>query len=117
MQIRFEFNSSYYAQLPGYILAYWVSNAKLLCFKNGIKMGNISQPRQGIIPGNVEAFLRYWTEVNINKIGFNHKHYSDINLFKKKWFPYNKGGSFRRWYGNLEYIINMENNGRSEERR
>ncbi len=100
-----------FSKIPGSQIAYWASSAKIACFGNGIKIDNIAQARQGIIPGNVDAFLRLWQEVNINKVGFNHIDYSDIVKFKKKWFPYNKGGSFRRWYGNLEYLINMENNG------
>lgn len=111
MQIRYEMNSSNFNDIPGNIIAYWASKAKINCFKNGIKIDNIAQPRQGIIPGNVDAFLRLWFEVDLEKIGFDHKKFADISKYHKKWFPYNKGGAFRRWYGNLEFVINMENNG------
>lgn len=110
-QLRYEMNIKNFNDIPGYLIAYWASEAKISCFRNGIKIDSIAQARQGIIPGNVDAFLRLWHEVKINKIGFNHKEYSDILKYKKKWFPYNKGGAFRRWFGNLEYLINMENNG------
>lgn len=109
--IRYEMNSENFNDIPGYLIAYWASEAKISCFRNGTNIDSIAQARQGIIPGNVDAFLRLWQEVKITKIGFNHKDYSDIVKYKKKWFPYNKGGAFRRWYGNLEYLINMENNG------
>lgn len=109
--VRFEVNLSSFESIPGYILAYWASKSILSSFKNGTKIDYLGQARQGIIPGNVDAFLRLWPEVSVNKVGFNHTNYLDINKYKKKWFPYNKGGAFRRWYGNLEYFINMENNG------
>ena len=67
--------------------------------------------RQGIIPGNTNYFIKFWFEVNFHKIGFNHQKFEDINKFFKKWFPYNKGGSYRKWYGNIINVINMENEG------
>lgn len=111
MQLRYEINSKDFIDIPGYLIAYWASDSMISSFRNGIKIDSLGSARQGIIPGNVEAFLRLWQEVDINKVGFNHKEYLDINKYKMKWFPYNKGGAFRRWYGNLEYFINMENNG------
>ena len=109
--IMFTTNAVNYNMIPGCPIAYWAGQGIFDVFKNGIPIGNIAEPKQGIIPGNVEVFLRLWNEVDSSKIGFNHKRYEDIMLYHKKWFPYNKGGGFRRWYGNLEYIINMENNG------
>lgn len=111
MQIRYEMSQSSFYDIPGNIIAYWVSISKISCFRNGIKIDSIADARQGIIPGNVEAFLRLWYEVKNDNIGFNHHVYEDIVRYGKKWFPYNKGGAFRRWYGNLEYVINMKNNG------
>ena len=61
--------------------------------------------------GENDRFLRYWFEVDFNKIGFSSKTSNESKESKKKWFPYNKGGSFRKWYGNQEYIINWENDG------
>ncbi|HHX67855.1 MAG TPA: BREX-1 system adenine-specific DNA-methyltransferase PglX, partial [Gallicola sp.] len=97
--------------IPGSPLAYFATNETIEFFKHGILMDKVAEPRQGIIPGKVEAFLRLWYEVEYNKIGKNHEKYEDINKYRFKWFPYNKGGAFRKWYGNIEYVINMENNG------
>lgn len=80
-------------------------------FENGIELNSFGDVRQGIIPGNTKYFLKFWYEVNKNKIGFNHCKYEDIVKFSKKWFPYNKGGPFKKWYGNMIHVINMENNG------
>ena len=66
---------------------------------------------QGMIPGNVNAFVRLWPEISWSKIGLNHISSEDISTYGKKWFFYNKGGGFRRWYGNIEHVLNMENNG------
>jgi hypothetical protein len=109
--IRYEVNQNSFSIIPGSLFAYWASKAIIGSFKNGIELGAMSKPRQGIIPGNVDAFLRLWQEISVDKIGFNHAKYEDINKYGKKWFIYNKGGAFRRWFGNLEYVINMENNG------
>lgn len=100
-----------FAKIPGSPVAYWVGEGLLRAFEEGTPIREMSDARQGIIPGNTEAFLRNWYEVNIAKIGFNHKKSEDIVKYNKKWFPYNKGGAFRRWYGNIEHLINMENNG------
>ena len=99
-----------FSKIPGSPIAYWVSENMLKAFDNK-KISDIGEPRQGIIPGNVDAFLRLWHEVKFNKIGLNHTEYQDILKYRNKWFPYNKGGSYRKWFGNNEYIINMENNG------
>jgi len=100
-----------FKNIPSCPVAYWVSHAILKSFEKGIELDELSTVRQGIIPGNVEAFIRLWYEVCYCKIGYNHSNSNDINTLGKKWFPYNKGGPFRRWYGNIEHLINMENNG------
>jgi hypothetical protein len=58
-----------------------------------------------------KRFLRYWHEVNLDNIGFNMPDRDSAQKSKKKWFPYNKGGSFRKWYGNNEYVVNYYNDG------
>ena len=100
-----------FGKIPGAPIAYWVSENIISAFENGEPLNGISETRQGMIPGNTEAFLRCWFEIGKEKIGFNHKESLDIINYKKKWFPYNKGGSYRRWNGNMEFVINMENNG------
>lgn len=99
-----------FIKIPGCQIAYWVSDELISIFDND-SIGNNAYVIQGLIPGNVEVFLKLWHEVSIKKIGFNHKQYEDIIAYKKKWYPYCKGGQFRRWYGNNSYVINMGNNG------
>lgn len=107
---RYTAKQENFSKIPGMPVAYWVSEAFVRAFGYK-KIGNIGNPRQGIIPGNVNVFVRLWFEPNIKKIGFHHKEHGDICKYGYKWFPYNKGGAFRRWYGNIEHLINMENDG------
>lgn len=108
---EFVANWKKFIKIPGGIIGYFVDHKLIDVFEKGIPLEQISEPRQGMIPGNTEEFLRLWYEVDSNKIGLKHKQYQDIIEYNKKWFPYNKGGAFRRWYGNIEHVINMENNG------
>jgi hypothetical protein len=91
-------------QIPGKPIAYWVNTAILKSFNEYPKTTLISEPHSGLGTGNTELFLRLWHEVSANKINITEKRV-------KKWIKYNKGGSFRRWYGNLEYVVNWENEG------
>lgn len=100
-----------FQKIPGQPISYWVSESVVNDFSIDDTIQKLGDARQGLIPGNTNVFLRLWHEVSIDKVGFNNHKYSDILRDQKKWFPYNKGGAFRRWYGNLEYLINMENNG------
>lgn len=109
--ILFRAVSQNFKKIPGSPIAYWVGESVSGIFEQSITLGQISDVKQGIIPGNVERFVRVWHEVSLDKIGFGHAEFADIKRFKKKWYPYNKGGGFRRWYGNCLHLIEMENEG------
>ena len=74
-------------------------------------MSAVCKPTQGMATADNGRFLRQWFEVSVNKIGFNYKSAASAADSKKKWFPYNKGGGFRKWYGNQEHVVNWENDG------
>ncbi len=97
--------------IPGCPIAYWASDTVRGIFEQTVPLGELSQPRQGLATGNNKRFLRLWHEVDINRIGFDMRDDHEASLSGKKWFPYNKGGAFRKWYGNQEYVINWENDG------
>ncbi|MEQ8188438.1 MAG: BREX-1 system adenine-specific DNA-methyltransferase PglX, partial [Candidatus Eremiobacterota bacterium] len=101
-----------FAKIPGSPIAYWVSYKIRDIFEKVIKFGNIEKPRQGMSTNDNERFLRMWYEVNFIKIGFSYKNSYDAKESKLKWFPYNKGGGFRKWYGNNSYLVNWENDGK-----
>lgn len=91
--------------IPGMPLCYWASDQMLNAFKAGKLLGAIASPRQGVKTGDNTIFLRTWFEVEYQKTTMNH------HGEKKKWFPCNKGGEYRKWYGNNEYVIDWENDG------
>ena len=102
---RYEADQSNFSKIPGSPVAYWVSEAFFLAFDKGINIGEISTVAEGIKTGDNTRFLRLWPEVMARKFSFA----QCDNGFK--WYPHHKGGEFRKWYGNLEWIINWENNG------
>lgn len=107
---RFFISTSDFPKIPGSPIAYWVSDNMRNVFSKGVQLGEVARPRVGQNTGDNNRFLRYWFEVVNDKINFNLSH-EDLTKLKYKWVPYNKGGDFRRWYGNHEYVINWEDNG------
>ena len=107
----YKANAEDFRKIPGYPIAYWVSDNIRQIFENTPSLGDFAKPRQGLSTANNDKFLRLWPEVSINKIGFGLKSIQESIESKLKWFPYNKGGEFRKYYGNNEYIVNWENDG------
>lgn len=93
-----------FAKIPGSPVAYWVSDAMLRCFGEKC-IRDYGFAGIGMRTGDNERFLRLWYEVSASNFSITSK--STI-----KWIPYNKGGSFRKWYGNNEYVVNWENDGK-----
>lgn len=91
-------------------IAYWLSDAAFANFDTPT-LGEYAKPRQGMATSDNDRFLRLWQEVESDKICFNAKNSEDAVASCAKWFPYNKGGGYRKWYGNNEYLINWENDG------
>ena len=108
---KYIINQDIFKNLPGYQFGYWLSNNMLNVFKNGEPLSKTAYPRQGMATTNNNLFLRQWFEVDYNKIGFNLTDESQT-MNSYKWFPYNKGGEFRKWYGNNDYVVNFENMGK-----
>ncbi|HPZ07496.1 MAG TPA: BREX-1 system adenine-specific DNA-methyltransferase PglX [Candidatus Eremiobacteraeota bacterium] len=106
---RYAFNQINLMKIPGYPIAYWVSSLIMQIFYKTKLLGDIEIIKKGLSTGNNDRFLKFWHEVNYNFIEFDQKKYKD---FLKKWYPQTKGGAFRKWYGNYEYVINWENNGK-----
>lgn len=92
-------------------IAYWISKQMLKNFVEGEKLGDIAKPRQGMATTNNNLFLRLWSEVSVIDMRTNAKDKFEALESQKKWFPYNKGGDFRKWYGNNEYVVNWKNDG------
>lgn len=110
MQIKYEMNPENFCQIPGNPIVYWISKNLINDFKVGKALGEVAPTKKGLDTGNNDYFLKYWHEVETSKIGYRYKSSLDFARSKHKWAPHDKGGEFRRWFGNLEWIINWENN-------
>ena len=107
----FQAEQKDFEKIPGSPIAYWVSDKIREIFEKNQKLGEVGEAKQGLATADNNRFLRLWNEVNYNKIGYNISNSQEALESKKKWFPCNKGGSFRKWYGNQEIIVNWENDG------
>ena len=101
---RYTAQQSNFSKIPGSPVAYWVSEKIFNIFENYTCLESYAVPRQGLITGDNERFLRMWFEVSQVNTAFERN-------TAMKWMPINKGGEFRRWYGNQEYVVNWDNEG------
>lgn len=98
-------------KISGHPITYWVSDKIKEVFISNLALSAVCSPTQGLATADNARFLRLWFEVSQNCIGFGYKNAATAAQSQKKWFPCTKGGSFRRWYGNMYYLVNWENNG------
>ena len=106
----YEVNEKNFEKIPGMPIGYWASDKIRDVFENKL-IGDLFPVKKGADTGNNDLFLKMWHEVNLKKSGLTLGIEEDKKKFNGKWVPYNKGGEFRKWYGNLEYFINWENDG------
>lgn len=99
-----------YSRITNSPIAYWASKQIINDFDNPV-LSDIASPRQGLATGENNRFLRLWFEPDLSKINFHATSLEDAKESQRKWFPYNKGGKYRKWYGNNDYVINWENDG------
>ncbi|MGI6078215.1 MAG: BREX-1 system adenine-specific DNA-methyltransferase PglX, partial [Fastidiosipilaceae bacterium] len=100
----YEENEQRFLNIPGSPIAYWASDQIINLFVKALCLDDYAKPRQGLITGDNNRFLRLWFEVSWLKLTIGEHTVS-------KWVPLNKGGAFRRWYGNQEYVVNWEKDG------
>jgi len=101
-----------FKKIPSAPIAYWVHQSVLDHFAHNKKLEDISKPKQGATTSNNSRFLRLWHEISQSDFGVNLDSLKSAADSQKKWFPYNKGGEFRRWYGNQEFVINYKGDGK-----
>ena len=99
-----------FSKIPGVPVAYWISPEVLKLFDERT-VGSIADAKSGMTTTDNTRFLRLWEEVNCQKIGFGYSNIADTQDMKYKWFPFCKGGDFRRWAGNESFVVNWFNNG------
>jgi len=98
-------------KIPGDPLAYWVSERVREIFEKSETLGSIGSPTHGVVTGDNDRFLRQWSEVSTSRSFMLSPDRQTAKSSSAKWFPVSKGGSFRRWHGNLEFFIDWENDG------
>lgn len=100
-----------FAKISGEPIAYWLGENFLKAFEQGRTLGELTIARNGMKTGDNNRFLRLWWEVDFDKINFSAKDVYHAYRSEKVYFPYNKGGEYRKWYGNDDYVIDWHNNG------
>jgi hypothetical protein len=108
---RYVVAQSDLAKVPGYAFAYWLTNAHLHAFEHADRLDKLASPRQGLATADNGRFVRYWHEVSDHNIGYSMSSRQQAIASGRKWFPYNKGGDFRRWYGNQDFVVNWARDG------
>lgn len=108
---RFSARQDNFEKIPGAPVAYWVSEKMMEAFEKGVLLGTVADARQGLATADNNRFLREWYEIDVDGIMFHAKSCEEAKESGKKWFPYNKGGEFRKWYGNNDFVVNWENDG------
>ncbi|WP_139786658.1 BREX-1 system adenine-specific DNA-methyltransferase PglX, partial [Desulfamplus magnetovallimortis] len=105
----FNASADDFKKIPGSPVAYWVTQQTIKCFFENTAFINFTPPKKGIDTGKNDLFLRFWYEVDKYKTNFPFTN-ADINELKH-WHRYNKGGAFRKWFGNNDYVVNWSDNG------
>lgn len=100
-----------FKSIPGTPIAYWASDAMINAFAEGRSLSSACTPRQGLATGENARFLRQWWEVSQDRSCYTCGSIEESIECGCKWFPCNKGGGFRKWYGNNEIVVNRENDG------
>jgi len=113
-KLHYKTESGKLLNIPGNPIAYWISDGLLHVFEVSSPFSEAFEPKQGLATGDNDRFLRYAHEVSRNNTDFDQHDYACFQS-GKKWFPYSKGGSPRRWFGNSELVINWKENGHALE--
>ena len=101
-----------FSKIPGSPVAYWVSDQFINVFQSSVPLGSVAYSFQGLITGDNNHFLRFWFEPSEGKLCL-HIRNSERHCYDGVWVPYQKGGNYRRWYGNNEYVLRWEDQGKT----
>lgn len=105
-----QVSTANFSRIPGTPIAYWVSENFVKAYE-APKLSDYGFAKSGLQTGNNDLFLKYWHEVTCGNIAFGMENKGKYLHSGKKWTPQVKGGSFRKWYGNFDYVVNWENDG------
>ena len=105
-------NLKAFKTIPSNIFAYWISDQLINVFAKSKQLSILAEPKQGLATSDNNRFLRLWYEVCVDNLFLTATDYINAMFTGKTWFPYNKGGEFRKWYGNNDYVVNWKDNGK-----
>ena len=106
---RYTAQQSNFSKIPGSPVAYWVSNKIIAIFSNYPVIDSIAKPRQGLATGDNNKMLRLWFEIDWNRLSVNSPNLETFQSIKNnRYIPYNKGGNYRKWYGNIDNVIKFD---------
>ena len=108
---RYTTSNADFGRIPGRPIVYWASEGMLAAFERGTPLAEVARPRQGLATADNERFLRLWFEVSSSRSYLTASSREDADASGARWFPHNKGGSFRKWWGNQDYLVNWEDDG------
>lgn len=108
---RYTARNSDFVRIPGHPIVYWASEGMLAAFEKGTPLAEVAHPRAGLSTGNNDCFLRQWHEVPYTRISFREPDRSSALNSHATWFPHIKGGSFRKWWGNQDFLANWKDDG------
>lgn len=107
----YETHEDNFKKIPGSPIAYWISSKLITAFQVGRPLSPVASPCVGLQTGDNGRFLRLWFEVCYLNTSFDCDSCDSSTARATRWFPYNKGGEFRKWYGHNDYVVNWENDG------
>ena len=102
----YETKTEMFSGIPAKPIAYWINQIVADSFVDYKRLGDYAEIVSGMTTGNNDKYMRDWKEVSFEHIALNKKSLDEVDLSQTYWFPYNKGGAFRRWYGNNDYVVN-----------
>lgn len=100
-------------KIPNGIFCYWLGGKAIEKYYEGKRLDSYADPRVGMATGDNDLFVRLWYEVEYKKLGFNYRSGNETKGTEHKWYPYNKGGECRRWYGNRTHVVDWFNDGQN----
>ena len=109
---RYKARTADFQAISGTPIAYWAHPQIRQAFSDGQQLREFADPQSGLQTSDNERFIRHWHEVSFKQIGFDSVNNSSAQKSQKRWFPHNKGGKFKRWYGNRELVVNWHDDGR-----
>lgn len=109
---NYYYNSqSSFKYISGYPIVYWINNNVRSIFKDNKKVKDYISIKQGMATTDNNMFTKLWHEIEYDAIGFGYSSRNEAKMSCKRWFPYNKSGNFRKWYGNNENVVDYEDDG------